>query len=248
MNPLLRRSFLAALVVSAGIPSAFARPIDFREVSLLVRAHQSERAITTEVSSRKLLHKLTPEQETKLKSQGASESLLQSLRNAGVVSEAEAAAVEGPREPRPSERRRGDDGGGYRDPTKNDVQVFDVAYEHPINLSYWGGPDRDFIFHRTSALDGGAQKVEMIDPNLSYTHYATYIGSAAPGFVSLEQNYSAATSHTFARTIGVDEKHPVRMPGVRYLLYPVYGVGDVALFYIGSVGSAAARVAVVRQR
>src|SRR6266436_3879771 len=72
-----------------------ARPIGFSEVSLLVRAHESEAFIKNEVSQRKLLHALTPVQENILKSQGASDSLIQSMRNSNlVVSKEEAAAVE----------------------------------------------------------------------------------------------------------------------------------------------------------
>src|ERR1700720_3150828 len=72
-----------------------AGPIGFSEISLLVRAHESEAFIKDEVSQRKLLHALTPVQENILKSQGASDSLLQSLRNSNlVVAKEEAAAFD----------------------------------------------------------------------------------------------------------------------------------------------------------
>lgn len=248
MNPLLRSKIIVALLIAGGVANACARPIDFREVSLLVRTRQSERSITSEVSSRKLLHKITPEEEAKLRAQGASDSLIESLRNTPAVPESETPAAEPNREGRPTGGARARNEALYADTRKNDVHVFDVAYEHPINLSFWGGPDREFVFHRSSDLEGDARKVEMIDPNRSYTHYATYIGSSSPGFVSLEQNYSAATAHTFARPLSIDTEHPVRVPGVRYSMYPVYSSGDVALYYIASVGSSSARVAVQTHR
>jgi hypothetical protein len=46
------------------IAAASARPVDFNEVSLLVRAHESESSIKAEVSRRKLMRALTPQQET----------------------------------------------------------------------------------------------------------------------------------------------------------------------------------------
>src|SRR5215469_15639736 len=72
-----------------------ARPIGFSELSLMVRMHESEADIKSDVAERKLLHGLTQPQEGLLKSQGASDSLIQSLRNSSlVVSKEEAAAIE----------------------------------------------------------------------------------------------------------------------------------------------------------
>ena len=52
---------ILALVVlaSAGVFSTEAQPIEFSEVSLLVRAHESDPDIMQQVHSRKLLHPLT---------------------------------------------------------------------------------------------------------------------------------------------------------------------------------------------
>src|SRR2546421_8366640 len=93
-NPSRYRLFIlaAALLVSNQL---FARPIGFSEISLMVRMHESETSIKKEVAERKLLHGLTQPQEGILKSQAASDSLIQSLRNSNlVVSKEEAAAVE----------------------------------------------------------------------------------------------------------------------------------------------------------
>src|SRR5207302_10552405 len=90
--------FLAALVLAAGCLTSMARPVDFSEVSLWVRTHDSEASIRDEVGRRKLMHPLTPQQETTLKNQGASDSLIQSLRNtANVASKEEVAATESAR-------------------------------------------------------------------------------------------------------------------------------------------------------
>ena len=85
----------AALLLLFWVNPALARPIDFNEVSLLVRAHESEASIKDEVGTRKLMHPLTPQQESTLKAQGASDSLIQSLRNSSwVASKDEVAAIE----------------------------------------------------------------------------------------------------------------------------------------------------------
>src|SRR5205085_1215902 len=91
-------AYYRALVVAALFCFAsqlHARPIGFSELSLMVRMHQSEADIKNDVAERKLLHGLTQPQESLLKSQGATDSLIQSLRDSKlVVSKEEAAAVE----------------------------------------------------------------------------------------------------------------------------------------------------------
>ena len=62
-----------------------AAPINFSEVSLWVRARETDQSIVHEVSQRKLARALTPQQEATLKAQGASDSLVQSLRSPNVI-------------------------------------------------------------------------------------------------------------------------------------------------------------------
>jgi hypothetical protein len=33
--------------------------------------------------------------------------------------------------------------------------------------------------------------------------------------------------------MSIDRKHPVVIPGVPYTLFPIYGVGSTALYYVG---------------
>jgi len=140
-------TYYRLLIVAASLLAAselFARPIGFSEISLMVRMHESETSIKNDVAERKLLHGLTQPQEGILKSQGASDSLIQSLRNSNLVaSKEEAAAVESAAtrestapsaEIRPSGHHR-------------HVFVFDVAFGHPINLSQWGGLDYEIAFY-----------------------------------------------------------------------------------------------------
>src|SRR6266446_10543649 len=122
-----------------------ARPIGFSEISLLVRAHESEASIKDEVTQRKLLHALTPVQENILKSQGASDSLIQSLHNSNlVVSKEEAAVIEAAAA---RNANRPPTEGRVRENGHSHVLVFDVAYGHPINLSQWGGLDYEIAFY-----------------------------------------------------------------------------------------------------
>src|SRR2546421_1017379 len=126
-----RLLILAAALCLASQLSA--RPIGFSELSLMVRMHESETDIKNDVAERKLLHPLTQPQEGILKSQGASDSLIKSLRDSNlVVSKEEAAAAEratavenpgAPAEP------------AMRHAHRRNVVVFDVAFGHPINLS-----------------------------------------------------------------------------------------------------------------
>src|SRR5438132_4920132 len=131
----------AALLVSNQL---FARPIGFSEISLMVRMHESETSIKNDVAERKLLHGLTQPQEGILKSQGASDSLIQSLRNSNLVaSKEEAAAVESAAARESSAPLTEIQPAGHH----RHVLVFDVAFGHPVNLSQWGGLDYEIAFY-----------------------------------------------------------------------------------------------------
>ncbi len=121
-----------------------ARPVGFSELSLMVRMHQSEADIKNDVAERKLLHGLTQPQEGILKSQGASDSLIKSLRDSNLVASkeeaaaAESAAAHESRAPSAEIQPAGH---------HRHVYVFDVAFGHPINLSQWGGLDYEIAFY-----------------------------------------------------------------------------------------------------
>jgi len=140
-------TYYRLLIVAASLLVASqlsARPIGFGELSLLVRMHEPETSIKKEVAERKLLHGLTQPQEGILKSQGASDSLIQSLRNSNlVVSKEEAAAVESAAAREASASAAEIHPAGHH----RHVLVFDVALGHPINLSQWGGLDYEIAFY-----------------------------------------------------------------------------------------------------
>src|SRR2546421_376468 len=77
---------VTVFTVLAGAIALTAAPVNFNEVSLWVRARETDQSIGREVSQRKLARALTPQQESTLKAQGASDSLVQSLRNPKVIS------------------------------------------------------------------------------------------------------------------------------------------------------------------
>ncbi len=136
---------ITAAILFAGVALVSARPIGFSEISLLVRANESEASIKTDVEQRKLLHTLSQPQEKILKSQGASDSLIQWLRNSNLaVSKQEAAAIEAANAREAKTR-------STEAPTiarrHSHVRVFDVTYGHPINLSQWGGLDYEIAFY-----------------------------------------------------------------------------------------------------
>jgi hypothetical protein len=109
----------------------------------MVRMHESEASIKNEVAERKLLHQLTQPQEGILKSQGASDSLIKSLRDSNLVaSKEEAAAVETAAASGSSAPSAEIHPAGHH----RHVFVFDVAFGHPINLSQWGGLDYEIAF------------------------------------------------------------------------------------------------------
>jgi hypothetical protein len=230
MNPyrtlLVITAFLAAFLAT----TVSARPFDFSELSLLVRAHEPEPSIIADAKERKLMHALTPQQEATLKSQGATDSLIQSLRNSNlVVSQSEVAAYEASRSTRipvPVQRE------AFASQRPN-VEIVNVACGHPVNLSYWGGPDYDFTFRSRDIVEDGRPEVEMIEPAGSSVHYATYRGVRVPDWEPVDPEYTSIMSHVYARPVRIDWHNPVLLEDVPYTLYPVYAAGGVALYYIG---------------
>ena len=161
--------FLPICCIALGLfaSSAAAEPIEFSEVSLLVRARESEPSIIQEVSRRKLVRPLTPQQESTLRTHGAAESLIQALRGSAVVlAAADASAYESRREQSRNEQAGTPRRSGRGTPAAqaaDDVHVFEVAVGHPVNLSQWGGPDYEFAFHGRTRLDEGREDAVMID-------------------------------------------------------------------------------------
>jgi hypothetical protein len=242
-------------IVLAAAMAVTAAPINFNEVSLWVRARETDRSIVREVSQRKLARALTPQQEATLKAQGASDSLVQSLRNPNVIAPpAEVAAGEvksqPPRTSLPEET-------APESPADN-LHNFEVSAGHPINLSQWGGPDCEFAFNIFRFAGENIVEPVIVDTVRTYTDVATYIGplgtgprSAQPHFRGEQRltpylggdlkddsymigDYISAVSHSVSRGMSIDKRNPVFIEGVPYTLYPVYGVRGVSLYYIAS--------------
>jgi hypothetical protein len=229
---------------------SFAEPIDYSEVSLLVRAHESAPSIVQEVSRRKLVRALTPQQENTLKKQGAPESLIQTLRRPDLtLATADASAFEARRE----QARNSQVAGAPRAAAavgnaENNIDIFEVSPGHPINLSQWGGPDFEFAFRPPTRLDEGCPDAVVIDNFNSFTHTATYLGAGRPDDSTTifdRRNYVSIMDHSFTRGLRIDRNHPVQLKGVPYILYPVYAAGGVSLYYIGS-SSSSVKLAVSR--
>jgi hypothetical protein len=245
---------ITAIVVLAGTIGLTAAPVNFNEVSLWVRAKQTDKSIVTEVTQRKLAKALTPAQESALKSQGASDSLVQSLRNSALVASTPEVAATETKVPAP---RSGPRPESDRDSAADNLHVFDVNAGHPINLSQWGGPDYEFAFNIYRYAGENIIEPVLVDTVRTYTDVAHYVGvlgtgprTNVPHFRSAGRlipylngdlkddsymigDYIAVSSHSASRGMSIDRKHPVVIPGVPYTLFPIYGVGSTALYYVG---------------
>ena len=231
--------------------TSFAEPIDYSEVSLLVRARESEPSIVQEVSRRKLVRALTPQQENALKKQGAADSLIQTLRRSDLtLAAADASAFEARRDQaRNSQTVVAPRVGAGAGDAEDNLHIFEVSPGHPINLSQWGGPDYEFAFRASTRLDEGYPDAVVIDNVNSFTHTATYLGAGRPDdgtTIFDRRNYVSVIDHSLTRGVRIDRLHPVQMKGVPYNLYPVYAAGGVSLYYIGS-SSDSVKLAVSRR-
>jgi hypothetical protein len=243
MKPHKLKFLGGAILLALLVTPAFARPLEFSELSLLVRAHDSDSFIVDTVAQRKLLRSLTPQQENTLRAQGASDSLIRALhRSDFTLSQSEAASFEAARPaaaPAPAPHNAG------TDRARTNVQIVDVGVDQPINLSGWGGPDVELAFRAPDIVETGRSEAELIDPNSSHVHYATYRGYRVPNWEPVDPEYTSIVAHVFTRPLHIDWRNPVRMNDVPYLLYPVYSFRGASIYFIGRVSDDAVRLAVI---
>lgn len=262
-------SAFAALLLAA--PFAGARPLDFKEVSLLVRAHESESSIKDEVGRRKLMQPLTSDQETTLKKQGASDSLISSLRNSDLVASKQEIAMAN----RPTAAESSGPNETEHHHRGPHVHVFNVAFGQPINLSEWGGLDYEIGFYAYRFAGEDHIQATFVDPIGTRTVVSRTLPLLSEGEVASQDwfapntvrnwrhplydvrgdvrdnrfNFSdsvAITSYSMTRATRIDWDNPVFFEGQPYTFYPVYGAGGVSLYYIGRASDSSATVAVVQ--
>ncbi len=255
MKPCTTKNLMFTMfIVLATAMAVTAAPVNFSEVSLWVRARETDQSIVREVSQRKLTRALTPQQEAALKSQGASDSLVQSLRSPNLIAApADVAASEvksqPPRMPQSQE--------AATESEADRLHIFEVSSGHPINLSQWGGPDCEFAFNIFRFAGENVVEPVIVDTVRTYTDVATYIGPLGTGprttqpYFRSERftpylggdlkddsymigDYISAVSHSVSRGMSIDRRNPVFIKGVPYTLYPIYGVRGVSLYYITS--------------
>jgi hypothetical protein len=262
---------LSALLAACllGPAQLSARPVDYGEVSLLVRCRESESSIRDEVTRRKLMHPLTAQQEATLKTQGASDSLVQSLRNSNLYASKEEIEELDARDRRLAAARR-----ETAEAPQPAVHVFNVAFGHPINLSEYGGADYEIAIYSYRVAGEDHVQAAMIDNVRTGTDVSRTIpliseGEAfSSGFFPTNGvrnwrytpydaqgdvrdnrfNFSdsvAISSHAFGRPLHIDWENPVFMTGQSYTFYHVYGAGGASLYYIGRANQQSAIVAVV---
>ena len=255
---------ITAITVLAGAIALTAAPLNFNEVSLWVRAKETDKSILTEVGQRKLAKALTPAQESTLKSQGASDSLVQSLRNSALVASSNDVAAAETKAPAPKPAPGPD---AERESAADGLHIFEVTAGHPINLSQWGNPDYEFAFNIYRFAGEDLVETVQVDPIRTYTDVAHYVGvlgtgprTAVPHFRGggrlipylngdlkddshMIGDYISVSSHSTTRGMSIDRKNPVFIKGVPYTLYPIYGAGSTSLYYIGH-GSNSVKLAV----
>jgi len=254
----IKNLILTSFLVLAAAMAVTAAPINFNEVSLWVRARETDQSIVREVTHRKLAHALTPQQEATLKSQGASDSLVQSLRSPNVIAApSDVAASETksqpPKMPQPQEVAS--------DSAADNLHIFEVTPGHPINLSQWGGPDYEFAFNVYRFAGEDIVEPVIVDTVRSYTELVTYVDPLRTNSHTVHSNfhrerftpylggdlkddsymngeYVSTVTHSVSRGMSIDRRNPVFIPGVPYNLYPIYGVRGVSLYYITSSSNA----------
>jgi hypothetical protein len=244
---------ITVFTVLAGVMAATAAPIKFGELSLWVRARDTDQSILREVNQRKLAKALTPQEESTLKNQGASNSLIQSLKSPALVAApADVAATE---VKSPTTRTTAMQDSDSDSPADN-LHIFEVSAGHPVNLSQWGGPDYEFAFNIFRYAGENIVEPVIVDTVRTYTDVAHYVGVFGTGPRTTEPHfrgggklipyfggdlkddshmigdYLSVSSHSASRAMAIDRRHPVFIKGSPYTLYPIYGVRGASLYYI----------------
>jgi hypothetical protein len=244
---------VTVFTVLAGVMAAAAAPINFGELSLWVRARDTDQSILREVSQRKLAKALTPQEESTLKNQGASNSLIQSLKSAALV--AAPANVPATEVKSPATRTTVMQDADSDSPADS-LHVFEIPAGHPVNLSQWGGPDYEFAFNIFRYAGENIIEPILVDQVRTYTDVAHYAGVLGTGPRTTQPHfrgggklipylggdlkddshmigdYISVSSHSASRAMSIDRRHPVVIKGSPYTLYPVYGVRGASLYYI----------------
>ena len=244
---------VTVFVVLAGAMAATAAPIKFGEISLWVRVRDTDQSILREVSQRKLAKALTPQEEATLKNQGATNSLVQSLKSPTLV--AAPADIAASEVQSPTTRTTAMPDSESKSPA-DDLHVFEVAAGHPVNLSQWGGPDYEFAFNIFRYAGENIVEPVIVDQVRTYTDVAHYVGVVGTGPRTNEPNFRGAgklipylggdlkddthiigdyisvSSHSASRGMSIDRRHPVVIKGSPYTLYPIYGARGASLYYI----------------
>ena len=241
---------VTVFVVLAGAIAATAAPIKFGEISLWVRARDTDQSIMREVSQRKLAKALTPQEEATLKNQGASNSLIQSLKSPTLVAAPADVAASAPTT-RTTSMQDADS-----DSPADNLHVFEVSAGHPVNLSRWGGPDYEFAFNIFRYAGENIVEPVLVDTVRTYTDVAHYVGVLGTGPRTTQPHfrgggklipylggdlkddsymmgdYISVSSHSASRGMSIDRRHPVFIKGSPYTLYPIYGARGASLYYI----------------
>src|SRR5438309_1437139 len=234
---------ITAITVLAGTVSALAVPVNFGELSLWVRVKETDKRIVREVTERKLAKALTPQQETALKAQGASDSLVQSLRSSALVAPPTEVVATETKAPAPKTVSASSNSDS--ESAADNLEVFDVSAGHPINLSEWGGPDYEFAFNIYRYAGENVIEPVQVDQVRTYTDVAHYVGvlptgprTAVPQFRGNRHlipylngdlkddthyigDYISVSSHSTSRGMSIDRHHPVVVKGSPYTLYPI---------------------------
>src|SRR5687767_1340640 len=177
---------VTVFTVLAGVMAATAAPINFGELSLWVRARDTDQSILREVSQRKLAKALTAQEEATLKKQGASATLLQSLKNSALVAAPADVAATEVKSPttRPTAMQDADS-----DSPADHLHVFEIPAGHPVNLSQWGGPDYEFAFNIFRYAGENVIEPILVDTVRTYTDVAHYAGAVGTGPRTTQPHY-----------------------------------------------------------
>lgn len=258
------RSAIAFFLFSLAASLAAAAPVTFEEISLSVRMDAGDGSIVQQVSNRRMLSSLTPEQKAALKKEGASDALINTLDDPRfVLSDHEALAWEesrkaiqdaavakaaadeaAKRERATQESDRAELARQVRDRAAGDSSIspvsLDVKFGARLDLKRFGGYDMDIVI--TSA-DVMSVRTLTIDRTKMVTRTSSAVGAVA--FADDSGAYAAAAASTYIDTVPTVTPYEIPLTNgipvegaAMQKLFLVYQDDKVAVYYHDTIATA----------
>lgn len=206
--------------------------MSFKEISFLIRVREPYKVVAQQLTRRRLLYKVTPEQEAVLMTQGASEALLKLIRDPRMVySEVEAKAYAESRKELAAFKTKAEEAKAAERSERDEYQTLNVPLGKPVNLSQWGGPNNDITFYAKREFVGDDLILAILTDNTrTFTDTVATTGASSGIFGASASTTTVQSSYSPSTPLTIDKTTPLLIAGLP-TLYRVYQTSGVSVYF-----------------